>query len=53
MFRVDTMTTIQVKQQIIRSMIQNFAWETNPNWDKQWKEIYREVAEYWSEYMQR
>jgi len=28
MCRVVKMTTIQVKQQIIRSLIQNFDWET-------------------------
>ena len=52
MFGVVKMTTIQVKQQIIRSMIQNFDWETNPDWDESWKEIYKEIAEYWIDFKQ-
>ena len=46
------MTTIQVKQQIIRSLIENFDWETNPDWINDWSEIYREIAEYWTEFKQ-
>lgn len=46
------MTTIQVKQQIIRSMIENFSWETDPDWDESWKEIYKEISEYWIEFKQ-
>jgi hypothetical protein len=52
MFRVVKMTTIQVKQQIIRSLIQNFDWETNPDWIDDWKEVYKEIAEYWNEFKQ-
>lgn len=46
------MTTIQVKQQIIRSLIQNFDWETNKYWIDDWCEIYKEIAEYWTEFKQ-
>ena len=52
MYGIVKMTTIQVKQQIIRSMIENFDWETNPDWDESWKEIYREIAEYWIDFKQ-
>lgn len=46
------MTTIQVKQQIIRSMIENFDWETNPKWDSLLEDIYKEIEEYWLEFKQ-
>ena len=42
--------TIQQKQQLIRSLIQNFEWETNPNWSDELEEIGREILDYWNEY---
>ena len=42
--------TIQQKQQLIRSLIQNFQWETNPNWSDDLAEIGREILDYWNEY---
>jgi hypothetical protein len=45
--------TIQIKQQEIRSLIENFDWETNPKWQDKWKKISYEVDDFWKNYLRR
>lgn len=47
------METIQVKQQQIRSLIQNFQWETDPKWAVKWSNIENEIKNYWKNYLKR
>ena len=44
------MPSIQQKQQLIRSLIQNLRWETNPNWQETMILIDKEIIEYWNLY---
>lgn len=45
--------TIQVKQQEIRSLLQNFNWETDPNWANKLLKITKEIDDYWKNYLKR
>jgi hypothetical protein len=45
--------SIQVKQQEIRSLLQNFNWETNPNWSNMLLHMKNEIDDYWLNYLQR
>jgi hypothetical protein len=45
--------TIQIKQQEIRSLLENFNWETNPCWAKMLMNIKNEIDDYWLNYLQR
>lgn len=47
------MPSIQQKQQVIRSLLQNFNWETNPDWQKSMIEIDDKIKEYWENYLKR
>lgn len=44
------MPSIQQKQQIIRSKIQNLRWETSKDWQKDMIEIDNQIKEYWKLY---
>lgn len=44
------MPSIQQKQQEIRSLLQNFDWETNPSWLSKLNVIQDEIEFYWLEY---
>ena len=41
------MPSIQQKKQVIDSLLQNFNWETNPNWQEMMIEIDKKIDEYW------
>jgi len=43
---------MRVKQEIT-SLIQNFAWETDPNWDKKILEIHTRIGYFWDEILDR
>lgn len=46
-------TTIQMMQQIIRSKLENFDWETNPEWQPDFYEIMNLIKIYWKDYLKR
>ncbi len=41
------MNSIQVDQQLIRSLLNNFDWETNPNWFEDFEQIRKSINNYW------
>lgn len=41
------MGTIQVDQQIIRSLLENFDWEGNPKWKEELSNIETKIQIYW------
>ena len=45
--------SIQVVQQEIRSLVENFDWETNPNWYLHLKKIEFKINDYWTNYLKR
>jgi len=45
--------SIQVLQQEIRSLIQNFQWETDPEWQAKMVEIDAKIKDYWENYLKR
>ena len=44
------MRTIQVDIQMIRSALQNFDWETNPDWENKLFEIKSSIKKYWHDH---
>lgn len=42
--------SIQVQLQQIRSRIQNFDWETNPEWEMDLYEIKASIKKYWHDH---
>ena len=49
-FKIRKDKTIKVVQQEIRSLIQNFDWETNPNWKLKLSNIETQIKFYWEGY---
>jgi len=43
---------MRVKQEIT-SLIQNFAWETDPDWQEKLIKIRKEINHFWSEILER
>ncbi len=41
------MATIQTRQRVIRALLENFDWETDPNWRKDLDIIINKIHEYW------
>jgi hypothetical protein len=47
------MPSIQQAKQVIDSLLQNFDWETSPNWPEKLDNIKNHIQEYWDVYLQR
>ncbi len=47
------MPSIQQKKQVIDSLIQNFNWETNPNWQEMMVHIDEKIIDYWDNSLER
>lgn len=45
--------TIQIAQQEIRSLIENFDWETNPQWENNIDLIKVSIFQYWKYNLKR
>lgn len=45
--------TIQMMKQIIDSKLQNFDWETNPQWQSEFYEIMNLIKIYWKDYLKQ
>ena len=42
--------TIQIKQQLIRALLQNLDWETNPKCNQKLYQIQTEIFSYWKDF---
>ncbi len=43
----------KIRKQLIDSMLQNFDWETNPNWQIELTAIDMKIKQFWNEELKR